>query len=69
MLAHYKTISLPEHQIRLGPGIGTPGLDMVNVLDLLGLREKLGMGHDVVSHYSLILLADIIKVFRVMHYK
>ena len=36
---------------------------MVNVLDLLWLREKLGVGHDVMSHYSLILLADIVKVF------
>ena len=42
---------------------------MVNVLDLLWLREKLGMGHDVVSHYSLILLADIIKVFPEMYCK
>ena len=40
---------------------------MVNVLDLLRFREQLGMGHDVMSHYSLIFLADIVKVFPEMH--
>ena len=57
---------LPPGGLYLG-SVGDPGLDMVNELDPLGLREELGVGHNVMSHYSLIFLADIIKVFPEMH--
>ena len=63
---------LPRYK-RLPPGVlylgsvGGPGLDMVNVLDPLGLREQLRVGHNVMSHYSLIFFADVIKIFPEMY--
>ena len=50
----------------LGSAIGHPGLDMVNVLDSLRLGEKLGVGHNVMSHNSLIFLANVIEIFPEM---
>ena len=63
---------LPRYK-RLPPGVlylgsvGDPGLDMVNELDPLGLREELGVGHNVMSHYSLIFFADVIEIFPEMY--
>ena len=60
-LPRYKR--LPPGRLYLGSAIGHPGLDMVNVLDPLGLREKVGMSHNVMSHNSLVFFADVIEIF------
>ena len=37
------------------PADGFPGLDVVNIFNLLGFREQVGMGDDVVLHHGLLL--------------
>ena len=63
-LPRYKR--LPPESLYLG-SVGDPGLDMVNELDPLGLREELRVGHNVMSHYSLIFFADVIEIFPKMY--
>ena len=65
-LPRYKRL-LPGSIRFLSPAVRIPGLDVVNVLDFLGLGEKLGVGHDVMSHHSLIFFTDVIEIFPEMH--
>ena len=65
-LPRYKRL-LPGSIRFLGSAIGIPGLDVINVLDFLGLGEKLGVGHDVMSHHSLVFFTDVIEIFPEMH--
>ena len=65
-LPRYKRL-LPGSILFLSPSIGVPGLDVINVLDFLGLGEKLGMGHNVMSHNSLFFFAAVIEIFPKMH--
>ena len=65
-LPRYKRL-LPGSFLFLGSAVGVPGLDVINVLDFLGLGEKLGVGHDVMSHNGLVFFTDVIEIFPEMH--
>ena len=49
-------VELVELCVAGSPAERPPGLDVVDILHFLGLREELGMGEDVVPHDRLLVL-------------